>query len=72
MFKSPLTDDIRLPFSLGEKRELRAARKSGITATKSLKCFVDKFCILPGKFILPGVPRPRLCCQNNGLLNHRW
>ena len=31
-----LTDDIRLtlPFSLVEKRELRAARGSGITATK--------------------------------------
>ena len=28
-----LTDDIRLPFSLGEKRKLRAARGSGITAT---------------------------------------
>ena len=27
-----LTDDIRLPFSLGEKRKLRAARGSGITA----------------------------------------
>ena len=26
-----LTDDIRLPFSLGEKRKLRAARGSGIT-----------------------------------------
>ena len=32
--KVPLTDDIRLPFSLGEKRKLRAARGSGITATK--------------------------------------
>ena len=31
-----LTDDIRLPFwlSLGEKRKLRAARGSGITATR--------------------------------------
>ena len=28
-----LTDDIRLPFWLGEKRKLRAARGSGITAT---------------------------------------
>ena len=28
-----LTDDIRLPFSLGEKRKLRAVRGSGITAT---------------------------------------
>ena len=26
--------DIRLPFSLGEKRKLRAARGSGITATR--------------------------------------
>ena len=30
---STMTDDIRLPFSLGEKRKLRAARGSGITAT---------------------------------------
>ena len=30
----PLTDDIRLPFERnGEKRKLRAARGSGITAT---------------------------------------
>ena len=33
--QSKLTDDIRLPFKLGEKRKLRAARGSGITATKS-------------------------------------
>ena len=36
-FYSALTDDIRLPFSLGEKRKLRAARGSGITATNSAK-----------------------------------
>ena len=30
-----LTDDIRLPF-YGEKRKLRAARGSGITATKMI------------------------------------
>ena len=30
-----MTDDIRLPFSLGEKRKLRAARGSGITATSA-------------------------------------
>ena len=32
-----LTDDIRLPFELGEKRKLRAARGSGITATTHSK-----------------------------------
>ena len=34
--KGILTDDIRLPFSLGEKRKLRAACGSGITATKGI------------------------------------
>ena len=32
--QSKLTDDIRLPFKLGEKLKLRAARGSGFTATR--------------------------------------
>ena len=36
-----LTDDIRLPFSLGEKRKLRAARGSGITATLTAECRLE-------------------------------
>ena len=32
-----LTDDIRLPFSLGEKRKLRAARGSGISVTMQVR-----------------------------------
>ena len=49
-----LTDDIRLPFlrKLGEKRKLRAARGSGITATTL------NLHILPSSN-LPGVPRSK-------------
>ena len=54
-----LTDDIRLPFELGEKRKLRAARGSGITATRRAvgQATSGK---LPGCKDLACIPR--FCC----------
>ena len=45
--RKELTNDIRLPFSLGEKRKLRAARGSGITATRKEPRSPVTFLMLP-------------------------